>query len=68
VGRVLDTLVRRVGYRGYASLEMCHKDLYEQALSVPKRIAERAYQSWTRTLEFLGSARSQAQEVDQSKL
>jgi len=49
---VLDAIFRKLGYRGWVSLEMFSRELYERDPKLTDRFARRAEKSWRRTIEF----------------
>lgn len=53
VDLVLDTLVRRLGYRGWVRRDMFSTSLYKQDLDLPEHLARRAKTSWGKTIQFL---------------
>ena len=53
VDQVLDTLVRRLGYRGWVSMEIFSTGLYKQDLDLPEHLVRRAEISWEKTIQFL---------------
>lgn len=52
INLVMDTLFRRLTYRGWVSAEMFSRELYEQDPDLTKRYAQRAERSWKRTVQF----------------